>query len=118
MQAEYIIKRQIEKVGCTVELRDGDWSSVTFKAVVSPLWRRKSSNFEQVLTQLGGSRSEYFLYIGSFDHNIQTLSDSAVLIFDDAQYEFKHRSIVKSGDRLLYFTGILRRLEEGVTYEN
>lgn len=111
MSSEYIIRRRIERTGNTVSIRDGDWCSVPFKALISPLWRKKSSAFENSYTELGGNLNEYYLYIGSANHSITELSEEALLHFGDEVFEFKHRDCVKVNDTVLYYTGILRRLK-------
>lgn len=111
MNKEYVIRHQIEKYGCSVELIDGDWISVPFKALISPLWRKKTSNFEAGFTELGTNLSEYYMYIGSANHNITDLSESAVLRFSDEVFEFKHRDRVTVNDEVLYYMGILRKLK-------
>jgi hypothetical protein len=111
MNREYIVRHQIERLGCNVELVDGEWTSVPFKALISPLWRKKSSNFEEKYTQLGGNLDEYYLYIGSSNHIITDLSDDALLVWDDEKYEFKHKDVVKVDDEVLYYNGILRKLK-------
>lgn len=116
MNKEYIIRHRIEKLGRSVVLSDGEWNSVPFKALISPLWRKKSSNFESIHTELGSCFSEYYLYIGSSNHNITDLSDDALLMFDGNTYEFKHRDKVIVDDKLLYYTGILRKLTEVKNY--
>ena len=55
MNTRHIIQKEIENLGATVIITDGEWSSVPFKAILRPLWRKKSSNFEKKLTELGGS---------------------------------------------------------------
>lgn len=116
MDKEYIIRHHIEKLGRSIMLKDGEWSSVLFKALISPLWRKKSSNFESSHTEIGSCFSEYYLYIGSSNHNITDLSDDAVLMLDGDAYEFKHREKVIVDDEILYYTGILRKLTEGDNY--
>ncbi|MGN0535667.1 MAG: hypothetical protein ACI4IR_06690 [Eubacterium sp.] len=111
MNSEYIIRRQIERAGNTVSLRDGDWRSVPFKALISPLWRKKSSAFENSFTELGENLHEYYLYIGSASHAVTELSDDALLYSNGQVYEFKHRDCVRVNDTVLYYTGILRRLK-------
>jgi hypothetical protein len=111
LNREYIIRHQIEKLGCTVELIDGEWKSVPFKALISPLWRKKSSNFESNYTELGSAFNEYYLYVGSSNHCITDLSDDALLILGDDKFEFKHKDGVKIDDEVLYYNGILRKLK-------
>lgn len=111
MNAQHIIQKEIEALGSTVVLTDGEWSSVPFKAILSPLWRKKSSNFEKRLTEIGNSFMEYYQYIGSANHSITDLSDDALLIFDGEKYEFKHRDKVNADDKVLFYTGILRKLK-------
>lgn len=117
MNREYIIRHNIERLGKSVTLVDDEWHSVPYKALVSPLWRKKSASFERKYTELGSCGSEYYLYIGSANHNITDLSDNAVLILDGDAYEFKHRDKVVVDDELLYYTGVLRKLTEDKNYE-
>ena len=110
MNAQHIIQKEIEKLGLTVILTDGEWTSVPFKAMISPLWKKKSSDFEKKLTELGGSLKEYYQYIGSANHSITDLSEDALVISDGERYEFKHRDKIISDNTVLYYTGILRKL--------
>ncbi len=43
MNTRHIIQKEIENLGATVIITDGEWSSVPFKAILRPLWRKKSS---------------------------------------------------------------------------
>lgn len=113
-----IIKNQINKVGRTVCLKDGEWTSVPFKACISHLWRKKSSAFEPDYAQVGKSVYEYYLYIGPCSHNITALSDEAVLELNHEQYEFKCADAVNFGDEVLYYTGILKKLRGADFDEN
>ena len=117
MNKEYVIRHHIEKLGRSVILSDGEWNSVVYKALITPLWRKKSSNFENSYTEVGCCFSEYYLYIGSSNHNITDLSDDAILMMDGDSYEFKHRDKVIVDDKLLYYTGILRKLKGDKNYE-
>ena len=111
MNRENLIRHQIERLGVTVILKDGGWESVPYKAMVNPLWRRKSSNFENKYTELGGVLNEYYLYIGASNHDITKLSDDAVALIGDDRYEFKHKDSVKINDKTIYYTAILRKLK-------
>ncbi len=111
MDKEHIIRKEIEKLGSTVMITDGGRTSVSFKAILYPLWRKKSSNFEKRLTELGGSLMEYYHYIGSANHPITDLSEDALLLYDGERYEFKHRDKAVVDNKVLYYTGILRKLK-------
>ncbi len=111
MNAQHIIQKEIEKLGLTVIITDGEWSSVPFKAILRPLWKKKSSNFEKRLTELGGSLMEYYQYIGAANHSITDLSEDALIISDGEKYEFKHRDKIIADDKVLYYTGIIRKLK-------
>lgn len=113
MNKKYIIKNHIDKLGSTVILNDKSWNSMPYKAVISPLWRRKSSDFEAFVTELGTNFSEYYLYIGSFEHNICELSDDAVLKWGNELFEFKHRDVAVVGDEAVYYNAVLRKLRGG-----
>ncbi|MCC8073247.1 MAG: hypothetical protein LIO62_03885 [Clostridiales bacterium] len=108
-----IIQTQLKRIGNKVYLKDGDWVSTPFHAVLNHLWRKKSSAFEGTQTELGKHYSEYYLYIGPFDHNIKSLSDDALLTFGDDSYEFKNRDSVKIDDEIIYYTAVVRKITEG-----
>ncbi len=112
MKKPYIVKKQLDKIGNTVYLTDGDWTSAPFCASVQPLWRRKSSAFEPEYTQIGTESREYYLYIGPYDHDITVLSDKSKVLFNDTSFCFTRRDAVKIGGETVYFTGILKKLKE------
>lgn len=112
MNLAQIVKKQLEKAGSTVCLKDGEWTSTPFKACVNCLWRKKSSAFEDNYTQIGANGAQYYLYIGPASHDITALSDGALLEFDGVCYEFKRRDAVKFCDEVIYYTGIMRRIKE------
>lgn len=111
MKQEYIIRHLIEESGCSVELFDGEWRSVVYNAIIYPLWRKKSSDFESSYTEIGTELSEYYHYIGSSNHAITELSDNALLKSGDTYYEFKHRDEVRYKNGVLYYSAILRKLK-------
>lgn len=113
MNCSYLIKKQLDKIGRRVYLQDGDWISMPFNACLNHLWRKKASSFEDECTELGSSSAEYYLYIGPKEHNIISLSENAVLACDDMKFVFKRREAVKIGNEIIYYTGILRKVEEG-----
>ena len=108
-----VIKAQLSKIGSTVYLKDGEWASMPFKASLSRLWRKKSSGFEHILTELGDVGSDYYLYIGPYNHDIRTLSDKGLLLYNGDEYEFKCKDPVTFDDTVLYYSGVLRKLRKG-----
>lgn len=112
MNKEHIIRKQIERVGNTIHIDDGEWKSVPYKAVIIPLWRKKSSNFEKIFTELGYDINEYYLYIGPSSHNILSLSEDATVIGSSKKFEFRHRDEVMFDDEVLYYIGIIRLVKE------
>lgn len=117
MNQEFIIKKQIEVAGKEVFLSDGRWISSPYRACVTHLWRRKSSDFEPRFTEIGNTYSRYYLYIGPSDHDITQLSDNAVLVLDNEKYEFKCKDAVFFGNKVIYYTGILRFIKEDNNYD-
>lgn len=111
MNKQHIISRQLERLGSTVLLVDGEWTSVPYRAMIYSLWRKKSSNFESSYTQIGTDLSQYYHYIGPANHNITELGDNALLKLGDDYYEFKHRDKVMIDDEVIFYNGILRRLK-------
>ncbi|MDD6728275.1 MAG: hypothetical protein PUE08_03530 [Eubacteriales bacterium] len=107
-----LIKRQLERIGNSVYLKDGSWNSTPYKAYIYPLWRRKSSAFEPAYTEVGTNSREYYLYIGPYDHDITTLSDMGKTVFDGNEFTFTRRDSVKIDNEIIYFTGILKKLKE------
>lgn len=106
------IKKQLELLGREVRLIDGEWTSMPFKAYISHLWRKKTSNFEAKYTPLGKSFDEYYLYVGPYNHNITLLSEEAVVSAGNDKYELKCADAVLFGDDIIYYTCILKRLRE------
>lgn len=113
MNKAEIIKSQLARIGVTVCLKDGEWTSMPFKASLSRLWRKKSSGFEHTLTELGEAGSDYYLFIGPYNHNIRTLSADGILLYDGDEYEFKCKDPVMLNDTVLYYSGVLRKIRRG-----
>lgn len=111
MDKGLLIKSQLDKIGCQVYLKDGDWTSMAFNACVSHLWRKKSTAFEPDYTELGYVSKDYYLFIGPYNHNVCALSDEALLLFDGEEFEFKCKDPVLFNGEVLYYTGILRKLK-------
>ena len=112
MNSAYIIKNQFDKIGSTAVLKDGDWTSMPFKCTVSPLWRKKSSAFDDNVTKVGTNKARYHLYIGPKTHNIFEIEEDGRLIYNDISYKFLRKNAVKINDETIYYTGILREVEE------
>lgn len=93
-------------------LQDGNWISVPFYAVIQPRWKNNKSDFELKETEIGMVSADYYTYIGPFNHNILALSENAVLHADGIKYIFRKRDSVKLENKVLYYTGILKRVWE------
>lgn len=103
------IKRQLERTGRSICFEDGDWTSMPFKACISHLWRKRTSNFEPVYTELGKSFPEYYLYIGPYNHDITSLSESAYVLVNHCRYEIRCADAVFFNDEIIYYTGVLKK---------
>lgn len=112
MNREYKVKHGLNKVGSEVYLEDGGWISVPFRAVITPKWKSDKSDFELKETEIGRVRFDYYTYIGPFDHNILVLSDGAFLYSGGNKYIFKKRDAVLLDNKVLYYSGILRKVWE------
>ena len=99
MNSAYIIKNQLDKIGSTAVLKDGDWTSMPFKCTVS-------------VTKIGTNKARYHLYIGPKTHNIFEIEEDGRLIYNDISYKFLRKNAVKINDETIYYTGILREVEE------
>ncbi len=113
-----IISDRLDKTGNTVYLRDESWISTPFKACIFRLWNRQRSAFEHDFTEIGQVTDDYYLYLGPAEHNITALSENAVVLADDGKYEFKRRNEFKSGDDVLYYTGILKKIQGEYDYDD
>lgn len=118
MDKANVIKKQLDKAGRCVYLKDGEWISTPVRAVISHLWRKKSTAFEPKYTELGVSGDEYYLYIGPYNHDITSLTNNAVLLVDNERYGFKRADAVFFGKEVIYYTGILKRFTGDDTGEN
>ncbi|MCC8016603.1 MAG: hypothetical protein LIO43_04380 [Clostridiales bacterium] len=103
-----VIKQQLERVGKKAFFSDGDWNSTPFYAVIEQRWKSNKSNFEKTQTEIGLVSADYFTYIGPYDHDVETLSDEAVLNCSGKRYIFKKKEKVEAGGVTQYFWGILR----------
>ncbi|MDE6470244.1 MAG: hypothetical protein K2L19_04405 [Eubacterium sp.] len=113
-----MIKRQLDKAGRTVYFKDNNWMSTPFCACISPLWRKKTANFEPKYTELGQSFREYYLYTGPYDHDVTELSDEAMVIFGKDKFEIKCADAVVFSDEIIYYTAILKKLKGENGFEN
>lgn len=110
MDNAYKIKNGLKQVGEKIFLKDGNWISVPFYAVLLPRWKNDKSNFELKQTEIGMVSADYYTYIGPSDHNILSLSERAYVIADGEKYVFRKRDAVKMENRIVYYRGILRRV--------
>lgn len=107
------IKNGLKKAGKRVYLKDGDWISTPFFAVIAQKWRSNKSNFEQNFTAAGRVSKDYFTFIGPYDHNILSLSENAVVLFGSEEYIFKKKEEVSAGGEKLFYWGVLRKVWSG-----
>ncbi len=112
MRSAYIIKNHLDKIGITATLNDGQWSSMPFKCTVSPLWRKKSSAFDDSVTSAGINEARYHLYLGPKTHDIFKIGEDGCLKTASGNYKFLRKNAVKINDEIIYFTGILREIKE------
>lgn len=112
MNKAYKIKNGLKKTGKKVFLTDGDWCSTPFFAVIEQRWKSNKSNFEYRETEIGRVSTDYFTYIGPFDHNIEAISENGYLCCGNEKYIFKKKEKVDVGGTVQYFWGILRRVWE------
>lgn len=112
MNEANLIKNQLRAVGNTVYLSLDDWTSMPFKAVVNHLWRKKTSAFTAQPTEIGQVNPQYYLYVGPADHDITALGRDVILLCEDGKYKFRRMDAVRKNNEVLYFTGVLERLEE------
>ena len=87
-----------------------------FFCTLQQTWRKNKSNFTDRQTPIGRVDKDFYLYIGPFDRNILELPEDAVLETGDRSYYFIKREAVCMGGQLLYYTGVMKRLQEG-SYE-
>lgn len=110
MNKANLIKNELIKVGKEVFLADGSWVSTPFFAIIQQKWKETKTNFEPKITEIGEVSADYFVYVGPYDHDIEALSDNALLLFGDEKYIFKKKERVVIGGVTQYFWGILRRV--------
>ena len=114
--AAHIIKNQLTRAGNSACLVTGAGRSLPFFCTLQQTWRKNKSNFTDRQTPIGRVDKDFYLYIGPFDRNILELPEDAVLETGDRSYYFIKREAVCMGGQLLYYTGVMKRLQEG-SYE-
>lgn len=107
------IKNGLKKAGKQVYLKDGEWVSTPFYAMIAQKWRSNRSNFEQGHTAAGRVSKDYFTFIGPYDHNIISLSDDARVLFGEEEFIFKKKEEVSAGGEKLFYWGVLRKVWSG-----
>ena len=112
MRSGYNIKNHLDKIGIEATLYDGEWNSMPFKCTVNPLWRKKSSAFDDDVTELGINEARYYLYLGPKTHNVMEISDNGYLQTSSGKYKFMRKNAVKINDEVIYYTGILREIKK------
>ena len=116
LSAAHIIKNQLTRAGNSACLVTGAGRSLPFFCTLQQTWRKNKSNFTDRQTPIGRVDKDFYLYIGPFDRNILELPEDAVLETGDRSYYFIKREAVCMGGQLLYYTGVMKRLQEG-SYE-
>ena len=114
--AAHIIKNQLTRAGNSACLVTEAGRSLPFFCTLQQTWRKNKSNFTDRQTPIGRGDKDFYLYIGPFDRNILELPEDAVLETGDRSYYFIKREAVCMGGQLLYYTGVMKRLQEG-SYE-
>ena len=104
MRSGYIIKNHLDKIGIEATLYDGEWNSMPFKCTVNPLWRKKSSAFDDDVTELGTNEARYHLYLGPKTHNVMEISDNGYLQTSSGKYKFLRKDAVKINDEVIYLS--------------
>lgn len=110
-------KKYLEKLGQSVTVIDGE-NVIELHAVIIQTWRKNKSRFEDTVTEIGRSRKEYYQYIGPVDVDICALSDDARLECDGIKYVFLKKERVKAGDRVQFYTGMMKRVYEEASDES
>ncbi len=112
MNRRYKIKNGLKRAGCRVRLGSENWVGMPYYAVIQHNHRKTKTNFEDKLTEIGYVNKDYYTYLGPFDHDITAFGD-AVVYTDDAQYIFKKKEAVMADDEIIYYFGILKKIQEG-----
>ena len=107
------IKNGLIKAGKQVFLKDGEWVSTPFYAVVAQKWRATRSNFEFERTPAGRVSKDYFTFVGPYDRDILSLSEDARVVFGSEEYVFRKREEVIVGGEKLFYWGVLRKVWDG-----
>lgn len=107
-----IIERYLRKLGTPflVERSDGETENVV--AVLQRFWRRNRSKFENVQDKIGRNHKEYYQYIGPPSYDITVLSEEDFLICDGIKYFFINKEAVRVGNKIQYYTGVLKQVRE------
>lgn len=104
------IKNSLQKAGKQVFLKDGEWISTPFFAVIAQKWRSNRSDFELERTPAGRVSKDYFTFIGPYNHNIMRLSENARVLFGEEEFIFKKKEEVSAGGEILFYWGVLRKV--------
>lgn len=104
--------KYINRIGrrCTICRADG--SEETVLAVVEMVWRRSKSKFEPKNYPIGNVQDDYYIYTGPADVDITMLTDADTVVIDGKKHCFIRSDCVRIGDRVQFYTGVLKRVFE------
>jgi hypothetical protein len=112
MNVKNICNNYFKKIGKTVTLYTTADNGVTYHAVVSQTWRKNKAKFEESLTELGRVSNDYYIYLGPADYDICALGDEAYILCDGERFKFLKTERVIVGDKVQFFTAVLKKIWE------
>ncbi|MGN0523988.1 MAG: hypothetical protein ACI4IG_06920 [Eubacterium sp.] len=105
-----ICKKYFRLLGNSVTLVTADGGEKQFFAAIQQTWRKNKTRFEALESKLGQVHNDYYLYLGPADVDITTLSRRDILRCNGNEYYFVVTDSVSVGDRVQYYTGVLKRI--------
>lgn len=107
-----LIKKYLKILGRSIAVSKEDGSEDCVFAVIRSLWAKNKAYFEENQLEIGRVYNEYCQYIGPSDLDITALTKRDVVVCGDVKYIFVKAEAVKTGNKVQYYSGILKRVWE------
>lgn len=107
-----VIEKYLGLLGKQMSIIKNNGGEDSVLAVVTQTWKKNKTQFENKSYEIGRSYNAYYSYIGPASCDITALCEDDYLVCDGVRYYFVRTDKIKIGDRIQFYTGILKKVWE------
>lgn len=112
LEREKICNRYINQVGRSVTVKRRNGGEDSLSAVLQPIWKISGAYYKVIQAQVGKCLDDYYRYIGPPEYDVTELCEDDEVIYAGEKFYFIRTEPVMLRDRVLYYTGTLRKIRE------